>query len=769
MFHTTGLDDLGFMNSLGFLLTKIRLNFLGGGTIVEYQMLKLFKKTFMMFLFFMTCMILIQNISFNLGAKTMENSHMNSSVTNKLIHEKSPYLLQHAHNPVDWYPWGDEAFEKAQKENKPIFLSIGYSTCHWCHVMAHESFEDADVAKLLNDAFISIKVDREERPDIDNIYMQVCQLMTGSGGWPLTIVMTPDKRPFFAATYIPKENRYQRMGLMELIPKIKKLWETDQTEIVKSADRIVTSLNQDARVQPSKNLDENILNVAYDQLSSRYDTRYAGFGNAPKFPSAQNLIFLLRQWKRTGSVTALNMVEKTLQAMRNGGIYDHIGYGFHRYSTDAQWIVPHYEKMLYDQAMLAIVYIEAYQATGKKEYERTAREIFTYVNRDMTSPEGGFYSAEDADSEGAEGVFYLWTKDEIHNCLNEKDADLIINAFNIKLSGEAKGEENLAEATLHLTKTVPELASQFKISEQEVGKIIQESLQKLFEVREKRIHPHKDDKILTDWNGLMIAALAKGSRVFNEPKYAEAAGRAVDFVLNKLRRSDKRLLHRYRDGDAAQLAYVDDYSFFIWGLLELYETTFDTNYLKTAFELNVDLLKYFWDEKGGAFFFTADDSEKLLIRQKEFYDGAIPSGNSVAMLNTLRLARISGDEKLENKAFEISAAFSTIVQQAPSAYTQFMVGLNFVVAPSYEIVIVGDADADDTKKMVEALRAHFVPNKVVLFKESNKTETDIVKYASFTKDHKSLGNKATAYVCLDYSCKAPTTDVGKMLELINAK
>lgn len=734
-------------------------------------MKNILKTIFLVILVFTINLMIPLQLSNKLGAKTMELTDSEQKTKNRLIHEKSPYLLQHAHNPVDWFPWGQEAFDKAIKENKPIFLSIGYSTCHWCHVMAHESFEDAEVAALMNAAFISIKVDREERPDIDNIYMEVCQMMTGSGGWPLTIVMTPDKKPFFAATYIPKNNRYKRMGMMELIPKIKELWDTDNVKIVESADRIVESLQKPHKSVSFEELDETVLNTAFDQFDNRFDERYAGFGDAPKFPSAQNILFLLRYWKRTGNGQALNMVEKTLDAMRMGGMYDQAGFGFHRYSTDSQWIVPHFEKMLYDQAMLSMAYVEAYQATGKAKYENTAREIFTYVMRDMTSPEGGFYSAEDADSEGEEGTFYLWKKEEIQQILGKKDADMIIKAFNIKSSGTANlhGEEDLSGKILHLNETYSKIAAEFKMEEEKFVKIASDSMQKLFNFRKKRIHPHKDDKILTDWNGLMIAAMAKGARVFNDDKYTETAKKAVDFILNKMRRQDKRLLHRYRDGDAVQLAYVDDYSFFIWGLLELYETTFDIAYLETAIELNADLLTHFHDKNDGAFYFTADDSEKLLVRQKEFYDGAIPSGNSVAMLNTLRLARICGDEKLETVAYNISKAFSNIVKQVPSAYAQFMAGLDFIIGPSYEIVVVGDPDSNDTKEMLKAISTSFIPNKVVLFKPDNIENPDIVKYAAFTKDQKSLNNKSTAYVCLNYSCKAPTTDIKKILEMTNSK
>ncbi len=698
------------------------------------------------------------------------NSEVKNMKHNRLIHEKSPYLLQHAENPVDWYAWEPEAFEKARKENKPIFLSIGYSTCHWCHVMAHESFEDPEVARLMNEVFVCIKVDREERPDIDNIYMRVCQMMTGSGGWPLTILMTPDKKPFFAGTYIPRESHHGRLGMLDLVPRIKEVWDTQHADILKFADQITASLNQLSQGSTGDELDKSTLKTAYEQLSSRFSEQYGGFGNAPKFPSPQNLLFLLRYWQSTNDEKALWMVVKTLQSMQEGGIYDHIGFGFHRYSTDSHWLVPHFEKMLYDQAMLAMAYIEAYQATGKKELEETAKKIFTYVLRDMTDSKGGFYSAEDADSEGVEGKFYVWTEDEIRKVLKGEEADLIINVYNIDKTGNFRDEasgKNTGANILHLEKTLTEVAFKNKTSVDELKERVETARQKLFTARNKRIHPHKDDKILTDWNGLMIAALAKGAQVCNEPEYADAAKRAADFILTDMRRPDGRILHRYRDGHAAILANVDDYAFLIWGLLELYETVFDVHYLQTALNLNSEMIRYFWDEQNGGFYFTADDAEELIVRQKDIYDGAIPSGNSVAVLNLFRLARITANSDLEDKANKIMLAFSKDVKSEPFGYTQMMVGLDFGIGPSYEIVIVGNPEAKDTKEMLNFLRKHFVPNKVVLLRPSDQEEPDIIRLAKFTEYQSSFDGKATAYVCLDYACKMPTTDTEEMLKLLN--
>ncbi len=696
----------------------------------------------------------------------------NMKKQNRLKDEKSPYLLQHADNPVDWYPWGDEAFEKARKEQKPILLSIGYSTCHWCHVMEHESFEDEEVAKLMNETFISIKVDREERPDIDNIYMTVCQMLSKGGcGWPLNVFMTPDKKPFFAATYIPKETRFGRAGMLDLVPRIKELWENDREKVLESAENIteaVIKATDATESGESEDLTVSTLGAGYNQLLGRYDEKNGGFGSSPKFPTPHNQLYLLRYWKRTGDEQALEMVEKTLEQMRRGGVYDHVGFGFHRYSTDPEWLLPHFEKMLYDQAMIAMAYIEAYQATGNKEYAETAREIFSYVMRDMTSEEGGFYSAEDADSEGEEGKFYVWEEEEIVEVLGKEDAELIIGTFNVTKTGnfsdEASGKKTGANI-LHLKKPMAEIAASYDMSAQEFSKRIQTLREKLFNVREKRVHPHKDDKILTDWNGLMIASMAKGGRVTGESQYTEAAKKAADFILSDMRKSDGTLLHRYRDGEAGIDSNIDDYSFFIWGLLELYESTFDIKYLQAAIELQNEMIEHFWDEKNSGFYFTSDSAEELIARQKEIYDGAIPSGNSVAMLNLLKIGRITGNAEFDKKAAELSSAFSNTIAQAPMAYTQFLCGLDFGIGPSYEVVVVGDPEKEDTKTMLRALSQDYSPNKVVLLKGPG-SESEITSIAEFTKGQAQKDEKATAYVCLDYVCKLPTTDVDKMLELL---
>jgi len=677
---------------------------------------------------------------------------------NRLSAEKSPYLLQHADNPVDWYPWGDEAFEKAKSENKPIFLSIGYSTCHWCHVMEHESFEDPEVARLMNDAFVCIKVDREERPDIDNIYMTASRLATGGGGWPLSVIITPDKKPFFTATYIPRESVYGKMGMLELIPRIKELWISQRDEILQSADQFAEALRKNAQYEGGDVLSERILHSAFEQFEASYDSRFGGFGQAPKFPSPHNLMFLLRYWKRSGNSKALEMVEKTLSEMRRGGIYDHIGYGFHRYSTDPQWLLPHFEKMLYDQALLAMAYLEACQATGNDEYARTAREVFEYVMRDMTDPGGGFYSAEDADSEGEEGKFYVWNIEEIKELLGEREAELFIELYGIEEDGnyeEQAGGGKTGHSILHLKKSWREHASELNLTENDIDTIMEAARMKLFVRREKRIHPQKDDKVLTDWNGLMIAAFAMGGRILNEPRYEDAARKGADFILKNMRDSKGDLLHRYRQGESGIRAHLDDYAFFIWGLIELYQTGFEIKYLKAALELNDDMLKLFRDSDHGGLFYRGADSDDLIVRQKEIYDGATPSGNSVAAYNLLRLARIIADAEMEKISSEIFKLFSSEVKRVPSGFTMLLNAFDFLSGPSYEIVVSGKEGADDTAEMLRTINPKFIPNKIVVFRPDVKSP-EITRLAAFTKDQKPIDGMATAYVCRDYSCDLPT-------------
>jgi hypothetical protein len=681
---------------------------------------------------------------------------------NRLIGEKSPYLIQHAHNPVDWYPWSDEAFERARAENKPIFLSVGYSTCHWCHVMAHESFEDREVAGLMNEAFVCIKVDREERPDVDGIYMSVCQIMTGSGGWPLTILMTHERKPFFAGTYIPKENRHGRIGMIELIQGVQRIWKTRHGDVLSSAEQVTMTLQQVSKESSAGDPPGNTAcRTAYETLAGQFDKSNGGFGEAPKFPSPHHFLFLLRYWKRTGEPMALEMVEKSLLSMRRGGVYDQLGYGFHRYSTDARWRLPHFEKMLYDQAMLSMAFLEAFQATGKTLYAETAGEIFTYVLRDLKAPGGGFFCAEDADSEGEEGKFYQWTESEIRSVLDADEAALVIGTFGIEKDGNF-----LDEATRERTgRNVLFLA---RSPEDAARTTLEGARQKLFQARGRRVRPGLDDKILTDWNGLMIAAMAKGAQVLDRPDWAEAAAEAARFVLTRLRDGRGRLLHRYREGEAAVPAMLDDYAFLIWGLLELYEASFDAETLKNAIELADNTINHFHDEKDGGFFFTADDGEEILFRQKDSYDGAIPSGNSVIMLDLLRLSRITGRSDLEQMAIGVSRAFARNIGQIPSAYSQLMVALEFLAGPQFEIVVAGKPGAQDTQEMLDAVRRSFLPNRVLLFRPQGAGSGAIAAIAPYTKDMKADGGRATAYVCRNFACAKPVRTVDEMLGLLKA-
>lgn len=689
--------------------------------------------------------------------------------TNRLSQEKSPYLLQHAENPVDWYPWGEEAFELAAKENKPVFLSIGYSTCHWCHVMAHESFEDDDVARLMNDAFVNIKVDREERPDIDGVYMEVAQMITGRGGWPLTIIMTPDKKPFFAGTYIPKESRYNMLGMKELIPQIKELWETDQANIDEVIGKIEQALSESSSVGSKNDLSLDAVDLAYSQLSQRFDEERGGFGTAPKFPSPHNLMLMLRYWKRTKEEQALYMVEKTLQGMRLGGLFDHLGFGFHRYSTDAEWLLPHFEKMLYDQASLMMAYTEAYQITRKHEYADVVREIFEYVTRDMTSPEGAFYSAEDADSEGEEGKFYTWTQSEIKDVLKEDMAEIFLQVYNIHEEGNFEDEATREKTGLnipHLSESVNVDVDPKQMTKQELEILLEEARTKLFIHRARRVRPSLDDKILTDWNGFMIAALMKAGVVLNDSKFTEVAEKALTFIRETMLDENRGLFHRYKGGEVAIGAFLDDYAYLVWALLESYEATFKPEYLELARDLTLDLIENFWDEKDGGFFFTGTYSEELLARKKDAYDGAMPSGNSVASLNLLRLARFLGDSQLEEKAAEIIRAFSGIIPRAPSGFSMMLTALEFAQGESYEIVIAGDPTQPDTQKMLETIREHYIPNKVILLKGTKYQSDEVSRLAPFAKFHDSVGGKATAHVCIDYNCKLPTTDTEQLLRLL---
>ncbi|HWQ29865.1 MAG TPA: thioredoxin domain-containing protein [Negativicutes bacterium] len=673
----------------------------------------------------------------------------NHKMPNRLLQEKSPYLLQHAHNPVDWYPWGGEAFARAVAEDKPIFLSIGYSTCHWCHVMERESFEDEEVARALNADFIAIKVDREERPDIDHIYMNVCQAFTGSGGWPLTIIMTPDRKPFFAGTYFPKRSRMGYPGLMEILEKTMESWESQKQELLQASEDIMRHIREESEVHYGGVLGLETAGKAFTGFKASFDKEYGGFGRAPKFPMPHNLQFLLRYWKLTKDQDAMDMVEKTLVSMYRGGIYDHVGYGFSRYSTDRKWLVPHFEKMLYDNAGLAVAYLEAYQATEKRQYGEVARQIFEYVLRDMTSPEGGFYSAEDADSEGVEGKFYLWSPKEATEILGEEAAVEFNGYYGINEKG------NFEE------KSIPNLLHNKEAFDNITANPIVDYRRKMHEARETRVHPYKDDKILTAWNGLMIAALAFGSRVLDDKRYLEAAENALGFIRSKLIREDGRLLARYREGEAAYPGYLEDYAFTVLGLIELYEASFRPDYLRLALDLNRDMLRYFRDEENGGLYLYGSDSEELITRPKDVYDGAIPSGNSVAAMNLFRLSRLTGDSELEDMAYEQLNAFAAVIEGYPMGHTHMLMALLFAGSKAGEIVIVGDRNEKSTQRMLEAANKRFLPFTTVVLKDAEALQEGVAAIVPYTEGQIMMADRTTAYICENFSCRAPVTDISE--------
>jgi uncharacterized protein YyaL (SSP411 family) len=690
---------------------------------------------------------------------------------NKLINEKSPYLLQHAHNPVDWHPWSDETFAKARAENKPVFLSIGYATCHWCHVMESESFEDEEAAKHLNDTFICIKVDREERPDIDAVYMAACQMLTGSGGWPLNLFITPDKKPFFAATYLPKHNRFGRAGVVELCQQVKNLWESDPDKVDHSADSIAASLDKAFSFSAADEPDQAVLDHAYDQIKRTYDVQVGGFEPAPKFPMPHRLLFLLRYYHHGDHPHALEMVEKTLTAMRLGGIWDHVGFGFHRYSTDSRWLLPHFEKMLYDQALIAMAYLETYQITKNPSYARTAKEIFTYVLRDMTSPDGAFYSAEDADSEGEEGKFYVWETTEFREVINQDDNQMWERIFRLSPEGnfkdEASGQKTGANI-LHLTAPLNTWADKYSMPPEEMKQIWEDNRNKLFRTREQRIHPLKDDKILTDWNGLMIAALSLGARVLQRPEYAVAAGKAAAFILSKIRDESGQLYHRFREDELAIEAQASDYAFLIYGLISLYQTTFDLAYAEEAVALQKQMIAKCWDADQGGFFSTAKENDELPVRPKELYDGAIPSANSVSLFNLLCLSRLTGNPEWEETAQALVKAFSGTLQAQPAAFTFFLMGLDFALRPGQEIVIAGEPTGTDTQQLLSALNLSFAPNKVALVKSDQNAER-LAKFAGFTDGLQVVQGQTTAHMCKNGACKDSTSDMQTVLDRVLEK
>ncbi|HLF84674.1 MAG TPA: thioredoxin domain-containing protein [Blastocatellia bacterium] len=673
--------------------------------------------------------------------------------TNKLIDETSPYLLQHAHNPVDWYPWGPEALERSRSEDKPILLSIGYSACHWCHVMEHESFENEEIARLMNENFVCIKVDREERPDLDSIYMNAVQMMTGHGGWPMTMFLTPDLKPFYGGTYYPPEDRRGMAGFPRVLTAIADSYKNRRSEILASADAITVELKKSDRfIASNEMLTTEVLNSAYSALSGSFDQKHGGFGGAPKFPPSMTLMFLLRHHKRTKSPEALKIIETTLQKMAAGGMYDHLGGGFARYSVDAHWLVPHFEKMLYDNALLTRIYLYTYQQTKNPLYRRIAEETLEYIIRDMTDRSGGFYSSEDADSEGQEGKFYVWTMREVLSILGEDDGEVFCEFFDV--TEEGNFEHGLS--ILNTPGSLEELAAEKGKSVEDLIRTINASKRKLFNVREKRVRPGRDDKTLAAWNGLMLTAFAEAANILGRDDYREVAVRNAEFISTQLMK-DGRLLRTYKSGQAKLNGYLEDYAYVIEGLLAVYEATFELKFFTQARALSDTMIARFWDEQDGGFYFTSSDHEELITRTKDYFDNATPSGNSVGAMALLKLGLLTQEPEYSRCAVTILRALRPAMSRYPSAFGYMLSAMDLYLSEPKEIAIVGKLDSHEVRSFVEEIYSCYLPNKIVAAREpdAENPESEIKLLVGRT----AVEGKATAYVCRNYTCLEPATTV----------
>jgi uncharacterized protein len=696
-----------------------------------------------------------------------------------LINEKSPYLQQHAHNPVDWYPWGQEAFDRSRRENKPIFLSIGYSTCHWCHVMEHESFEDENTASLMNEYFVCVKVDREERPDVDRTYMAAVQAMTGSGGWPLSIFLTPALKPFYGGTYFPSQAAYGRPGFPTLLRRIHDAYTDENKNVTESADQLITFLQQqDNEVRSDDQPDDAILTKAFHHFAATYDERYAGFGSGPKFPRPVVFNFLFRYGVRKNNRDALSMSLKTLEMMARGGMFDHIGGGFHRYSVDGQWRVPHFEKMLYDQAQLCCSYLDAYQITKDEFYATVARRTMDYVLGIMKDPRGGFYSAEDADSpnpeqplQRSEGAFYLWTKKEIEEIISSDSLEIFCYHYGVEDGGNVSSgeqEEFRGKNILFNRFPVKQTADFFSLTEDTVKARLLSARENLFLARSRRPRPAKDDKIIAGWNGLMISALAKGGWILSDARYSKAASDAAEFLLSEMYDSKRKILfRRYREGEVKFEAYLDDYAFVIQGLLDLYAVTFEIRWLKLASELQRTQEALFWDSSNGGFFDTTGKDLSILIRSKEVYDGAEPSGNSVAALNLLRLSALLGDEAIRKQAEKTIQSFISTLHDAPQVMPQMLAAMDMFFGPPMQIVIAGQKSEKDTGRMISVIAGYYLPQRILFLAEGGAGEELLARSFHSIKMMKPIDNKATVYVCENFVCELPTNDPQKLASILN--
>jgi uncharacterized protein YyaL (SSP411 family) len=671
---------------------------------------------------------------------------------NRLANETSPYLLQHQDNPVDWYPWGPEALERSRRENRPILLSVGYSACHWCHVMEHESFEDPETARMMNEHFVNIKVDREERPDIDSIYMNAVQQMTGHGGWPMTVFLTPDGAPFYGGTYYPPEPRHGMPSFRQVLLGIAEAYRERRGDVDRSAEELRGALRQSMSMRgPAQTLDTPVLDRAYHALAARFDARHGGLGGAPKFPQPMTLEFLLRHWSRTGNPEALRMVEHTLRKMAGGGMYDQIGGGFHRYSVDAKWLVPHFEKMLYDNALLARAYLHAYQATGDAEYRRVVEEVLLYVQREMRSPEGGFYSAQDADSEGEEGKFYVWAPEEVDAVLGPEDGPLFRRFYDVTEAGNFEGKN-----ILHMDRASEEVAREAGVPVVELERVLARGRELLYEARSERVWPGRDDKVLTSWNAMMLQSFAEAARVLGRSEYEEVAVESADFLLRELRRNG-RLLRTWKGGEAKIDAFLEDHALLVDALIALYEATGDLRRVREARELAEQMLERFWEEEEGVFYDTAADAESLVVRPRDPFDNATPSGTSAAALALLRLASLTGEGRYARVAIQVLQGMGELLTRIPAAFGHLLSALDFHLAVPREVVVVGRRGEEDTEALLEVLRHGFRPNTLLALRDPG-AGGEVEELIPLLEGRTQLDGRATAYVCERYTCQLPVTD-----------
>ena len=671
-------------------------------------------------------------------------------MANRLIKESSPYLLQHAHNPVDWYPWGTEAFEKARRENKPVLLSVGYSACHWCHVMEAESFENKEIAALMNQLFVNIKVDREERPDLDEIYMNTVQMLTGRGGWPMTVFLTPEEKPFYGGTYFPPEDRYGVPGFPKVLKAAAQAYRERPQDIEKSVGQILDGLNRLASLRESQRpFSPDIIAHSVEQLSQAYDHEHGGLGQAPKFPSAGVMELFLRHYLESKSARYLEMATTTLSKMAEGGICDHLGAGFHRYSVDEKWLVPHFEKMLYDNAQLTRIYAQAFCVTQEPLFKAVVEETLGYLLREMPGPEGGFYSTQDADSEGEEGKFFVWSHDEVLRILGEEAGEIFCRIYDVSDLGNFEGKN-----IIHPILTVEQAAKFFRKDIDEIRSLLAEARARLFQEREKRVKPFRDEKILASWNGLMLSGLAEASKISDNPRCLEAATRSVEFIFTRMVR-EGFLLHSYKDGEGKIHGFLDDYAFVAAGLLDLYEATLDRPLLDRSMELAATMLREFWDDIDGGFFFTGKSQEKLISRTKPAFDSSVPSGNSIAAQLLLRLYHYTGEEDYLKRAEKLLRLYYDAMEQQPFGFTHMLCAMDFYLQKPKEIVLVGKKEEPSTRDLLKKIHALYLPNKTLQVVEPGASLKAI---SPLLEGKTQRDGKPTVYVCHNFTCSQPVTE-----------